>query len=73
MSRSGTRRVQAFAHELERYASHLEPLVIPMQEGGISGTRVREALKSYDPDLWTLVDETMAYRERVDWRFAAGR
>ena len=28
----------------------------------------REALKSYDPELWTLVDETMAYKERVDWR-----
>ena len=29
----------------------------------------REALKSYDPDLYALVDETMAYKERVDWRF----
>jgi hypothetical protein len=28
----------------------------------------REALKAYDPDLHALVDETMAYRERVDWR-----
>jgi hypothetical protein len=28
----------------------------------------REALKSYDPDLYALVDVTMAYRERVDWR-----
>ena len=28
----------------------------------------REALKAYDPDLYTLVDETMAYKERVDWR-----
>ena len=28
----------------------------------------REALKSYDPDLYALVDETMAYKERVDWR-----
>jgi hypothetical protein len=31
----------------------------------------REMLKAYDPELWTLVDETMAYRERVDWRFGA--
>ena len=29
----------------------------------------REALKSYDPDLFALVDETMAYKEHVDWRF----
>ena len=28
----------------------------------------REALKAYDPDLYALVDETMAYKERVDWR-----
>jgi hypothetical protein len=29
----------------------------------------REALKGYDPDLYALVDETMAYRGHVDWRF----
>src|SRR5262249_19304381 len=29
----------------------------------------REALKAYDPGLFDLVDETMAYRERVDWRY----
>ncbi|MCI0456173.1 MAG: hypothetical protein L0Z62_04230 [Gemmataceae bacterium] len=28
----------------------------------------REVLRTYDPDLYALVDETMAYRERVDWR-----
>ena len=28
----------------------------------------REMLKSYDPDLFALVDETLAYRGRVDWR-----
>jgi hypothetical protein len=28
----------------------------------------REALKAYDPGLYALVDETMAYKERVDWR-----
>ncbi len=31
----------------------------------------REALKAYDPDLFALVDETMAYREHVDWRLQA--
>ena len=29
----------------------------------------REALRAYDPDLYALVDETMAYKEHVDWRF----
>jgi hypothetical protein len=28
----------------------------------------REALRSYDPALYALVDETMAYKEHVDWR-----
>ncbi len=28
----------------------------------------REALKQYDPGLFSLVDETMAYRGKVDWR-----
>ena len=29
----------------------------------------REALKQYDPDLYALVNETMAYEDHVDWRF----
>jgi hypothetical protein len=29
----------------------------------------REALLAYDPDLYTLVNETMAYDGHVDWRF----
>jgi hypothetical protein len=29
----------------------------------------REALKEYDPGLFALVKETMAYEGRVDWRF----
>jgi hypothetical protein len=33
----------------------------------------REALRAYDPVLYALVDETMAYGERVDWRFPAPR
>jgi alpha-glucosidase len=28
----------------------------------------REALKAYDPELYALVDETMAYKEKADWR-----
>ena len=33
----------------------------------------REALKDYDPDLYALVHETMAYDGHVDWRFQAAR
>ena len=29
----------------------------------------REALKDYDPELYALVNETMAYDGHVDWRF----
>ena len=29
----------------------------------------REALREYDPDLFTLVDETMGYKGKVDWRY----
>src|SRR5262245_2230718 len=30
----------------------------------------RELLKEYDPDLFAVVHETMAYHGKVDWRFA---
>jgi len=33
----------------------------------------REALKAYDPELYALVDETMAYKEHVDWRYRRPR
>jgi len=33
----------------------------------------REALKDYDPDLYTLVNETMAYDGHEDWRFTPSR
>ena len=29
----------------------------------------REALRDYDPDLHALVEKTMAYTGKVDWRF----
>jgi hypothetical protein len=37
-------------------------------EGADRPITTREALKAYDPALLALVDETMAYKERVDWR-----
>ena len=33
----------------------------------------REALKAYDPDLFALVNETMAYDGHPDWRFQPAR
>jgi hypothetical protein len=33
----------------------------------------RELLRDYDPDLYALVHETMAYEGKVDWRFAPYR
>jgi hypothetical protein len=33
----------------------------------------REALKAYDPDLFALVNETMAYDGHADWRFQPAR
>jgi alpha-glucosidase len=33
--------------------------------------RTREALRDYDPGLFSLVNETMAYDGHVDWRLAA--
>ena len=33
----------------------------------------REALQQYDPDLFALVNETMAYDGHVDWRFKASK
>jgi len=35
--------------------------------------RTREALKEYDPGLFALVNETMAYDGHVDWRFTPSR
>jgi hypothetical protein len=29
----------------------------------------RETLREYDPDLFALIDETMAYQGKVDWRY----
>ncbi len=37
--------------------------------GAVRPITTREALKAYDPGLYRIVDDTMAYREHVDWRF----
>lgn len=35
--------------------------------------KTRELLREYDPDLFALVDETMAYGGKVDWRYVPYR
>jgi alpha-glucosidase len=37
--------------------------------GAVHPVRTREDLQRYDPGLFDLVHETMAYGEKVDWRF----
>jgi hypothetical protein len=51
---------------VEAYFDAAGPGVAP--NGADRPIATREALKAYDPDLFALVDETMAFRERVDWR-----
>lgn len=41
-------------------------------DGAAHPVRSREALRNYDPALYELVSETMAYEGRVDWRFQPG-
>ena len=45
------------------------------ESGGRSAqkARTREALETYDPELYALVKETMAYDGHVDWRFETSR
>jgi hypothetical protein len=41
----------------------------PAPQGADRPVTTREALKAYDAELYALVDETMAYRGHVDWRY----
>jgi hypothetical protein len=47
------------------------------RDGDFTGSphpiNTREALKAYDPDLFALVNETMAYASHVDWRYQSGQ
>src|SRR5262249_31705976 len=38
-------------------------------DGAVRPITTREMLKAYDPELFALVDETMAYGGHVDWRW----
>ena len=41
----------------------------PAPDGAAHPIATREALKEYDPDLFALVNETMAYDGHVDWKY----
>lgn len=63
---AGRSRTEYWAAGVEAYFDAAGPGLPPHNADRPITTR--EALKAYDPDLYALVDETMAYRERVDWR-----
>lgn len=62
---AGRDHVEYWAVGVEAYFDAAGDVPPPLAEQAIT---TREALKAYDPDLYTLVAETMAYREHVDWR-----
>ncbi len=46
---------------------------VPGPVGAAHPITTRKSLRDYDPDLYDLVRETMAYEGRVDWRFTPAR
>jgi dipeptidyl aminopeptidase/acylaminoacyl peptidase len=40
----------------------------PAPDGADRPIATRELLRAYDPELYALVDDTMAFKEHVDWR-----
>jgi hypothetical protein len=45
----------------------------PVPIGASHAICTREALKAYDPELFALVNETMAYQGHIDWRLGPDR
>jgi len=64
---AGRSRAEYWAAGVEAYFDAAGDSSAP--NGAERPITTREALKSYDADLFALVDDTMAYKERVDWRF----
>jgi len=60
-------RVEYWAEGVLAYFDAVGPAAPPHDANHQITTR--EALKQYDPDLFALVDETMAYKGKVDWRY----
>ncbi|MFO0969368.1 MAG: hypothetical protein U0793_27750 [Gemmataceae bacterium] len=60
-------RVEYWAAGVEAYFDAAGAGFAP--QGADRPITTRDALKSYDTALYALVDETMAYKEHVDWRY----
>lgn len=60
-------RVEYWTTGVLAYFDAVGPAVPP--NNAANAITTRETLKKYDPDLFSLVDETMAYRGKVDWRY----
>jgi hypothetical protein len=63
---AGNHRIEYWAAGIEAYFDAAGDVAAPHNADRPITTR--EALRAYDPDLCALVDETMAFKERVDWR-----
>jgi hypothetical protein len=59
-------RVSYWATGVLAYFDASSRTVVP--HDAVQPVATREGLKDYDPNLFSLVDETMAYAGRVDWR-----
>jgi len=60
-------RVEYWAEGVLAYFDAVGTGITPTDAGHPIATR--EALREYDPDLFALVEETMAYKGKVDWRY----
>ena len=60
-------RVEYWAEGVVAYFDAAGAVVPPNDAGHPIATR--EALREYDPGLFALVEETMAYKGKVDWRY----
>jgi hypothetical protein len=60
-------RVEYWAEGVLAYFDAVGAVVPPNDASYPIATR--ETLKEYDPDLFALVEETMAYKGKVDWRY----
>jgi hypothetical protein len=58
-------RAEYWATGVEAY---FDAGAVSVPEGADHPIGTREALRRYDPDLFQVVEETMAYKGRVDWR-----
>ena len=60
-------RVEYWAEGVLAYFDAAGAVAAPNDSGHPIATR--ETLRQYDPGLFALVEETMAYKGKVDWRY----